>query len=239
MTVNIGPFLDSVDAASEEGLTLSQADVTLSKNGGAFAQKNETSSATSRNNSFYAVALNATDVDSTGMLTVVVKEAGALPVGRSFMVIPTAVYDGLFGSAGLPVKTDDIKGMSLATVADGTLGGYIKSLPNNKAIGALDGLPTVDANNRIAGIAGTVANTFDGLLNAVVEVDPNITMRQAFAYILAALIGDTTGMTTTTPSLFTPSGNVVRATAHDRPPGQPRPCNAHRADLPVSGHVLE
>ena len=41
-TFRLGPFLDDTDGkTAETGLTISQADVRLSKGGGNFAQKNE------------------------------------------------------------------------------------------------------------------------------------------------------------------------------------------------------
>ena len=46
VTIKLGPFLDEDDGKTAEGsLTLSQADFRLSKNGGDFAQKSESSPA--------------------------------------------------------------------------------------------------------------------------------------------------------------------------------------------------
>ena len=46
VTVKIGPFVDEDDGkTAETGLTISQADVRLTKNGGNMAQKNESSAA--------------------------------------------------------------------------------------------------------------------------------------------------------------------------------------------------
>jgi len=46
-TIKLGPFIDDTDGkTAETALTIAQADVRLSKNGGDFAQKNSTTSAT-------------------------------------------------------------------------------------------------------------------------------------------------------------------------------------------------
>ena len=50
-TVKLGPFLDDTDGkTAETGLTISQADIRLSKNGGAFAQSNNIAGATHNEN---------------------------------------------------------------------------------------------------------------------------------------------------------------------------------------------
>jgi hypothetical protein len=94
--IALGPFVDSTDGFSEEGgLTLSQADIRLKKNAGAWAQKNDTTTATHEENGWYEVNLNATDTNTLGILVVAVDETGALPVWEKFMVVPANVYDSL------------------------------------------------------------------------------------------------------------------------------------------------
>jgi hypothetical protein len=92
-TVTMGPAVDDTDGkTAETGLTISQADVRLMKNGAAEAQKNDTSSATHRVNGIYAVPLNATDMNTAGILTISIAESGALPLLKSIQVVPAAVY---------------------------------------------------------------------------------------------------------------------------------------------------
>jgi len=97
----IGPFVDSTDGDSEEtALGLVQADVMLSKNAGAAAQKAETTSPTHRADGFYWCILNNTDTDTVGRLTLWVHKAGALAVRHDYMVLPEPVYDALYASGG-------------------------------------------------------------------------------------------------------------------------------------------
>lgn len=94
--IALGPFVDSTDGfTAETGLTLAQADIRLKKNAGAWAQKNDVTSATHEENGWYECELDATDTNTLGLLIVAVNETGALPVWREFMVVPANVYDSL------------------------------------------------------------------------------------------------------------------------------------------------
>jgi hypothetical protein len=98
VTVVIGPFLDSVDAVTPRtALSISQADVRLSKNGGTFAQKSQASAASHLENGWYSCALDATDTNTLGRLVLAVTESGAVPVWHEFLVVPANVYDSLVG----------------------------------------------------------------------------------------------------------------------------------------------
>lgn len=107
--IALGPFLDETDGkTAETALTISQADVRLKKNNGAWAQKNEATSATHEENGWYEVPLNATDTNTLGILIVAVHEAGALPVWREFMVVPANIWDSYLGADKLQVHADEI-----------------------------------------------------------------------------------------------------------------------------------
>jgi hypothetical protein len=87
ITIKIGPFLDDTDGkTAETGLTIAQADVRLSKNGGDFAQKTEATSCTHDELGYYDCPLDETDTDTVGRLQLVVSKSGALPVWHEFMV---------------------------------------------------------------------------------------------------------------------------------------------------------
>ena len=109
-TFRMGPFLDETDGKTvEDGLTISQADVRLSKGGGNFAQKNESTSASHDEIGYYIVLLDATDTATVGELLVAVHESGALPVFKTFQVVEEAIYDAIYGgSATLITKVDAI-----------------------------------------------------------------------------------------------------------------------------------
>ena len=115
-TVKIGPFLDSTDGnTAETALTISQADVRLSKNGGDIAQKNESSAATHDELGLYDCDLDTTDTGTLGRLQLFVHESGALAVWHEFMVVPANVYDSLVGgSDSLEVDATAISGDSTA-----------------------------------------------------------------------------------------------------------------------------
>ncbi len=65
--VLVGPCLDKTDGVTEETvLTLAQADIRLSKDGGAFAQKSGAASATHDSDGWYSFTLDATDTNTVG-----------------------------------------------------------------------------------------------------------------------------------------------------------------------------
>ena len=99
-TFRHGPFLDDTDGkTAETGLTISQADVRLSKAGGDFAQKNESSASAHDEIGYYIVALDTTDTNACGELLVAVHESGALPVFKTFQVLEETIYDSLFATS--------------------------------------------------------------------------------------------------------------------------------------------
>lgn len=100
-TIRFGPCLDKTDGVSEEAaLTLAQADMRLSKDGGAFAQKSAAGNATHDSDGWYSTALSTTDTDTVGELILNVHQpANMLPVWLRWWVLEEAVYDALFGAA--------------------------------------------------------------------------------------------------------------------------------------------
>jgi phage baseplate assembly protein W len=131
-TFRMGPFLDETDGkTAETGLTISQADVRLSKGGGNFAQKNESTSASHDEIGYYIVLLDATDTATVGELLVAVHESGALPVFKTFQVVEEAIYDAIYGaSADLVTKVDAIDTVVDAILVDTgtTLDGKINTI---------------------------------------------------------------------------------------------------------------
>lgn len=114
--LGIGPFLDSGDANTvESALTLTQPDVRLKKNGGAWAQKSAAQTLAHEENGWYEVNLSTTDTDTLGVLLLVVHESGALQVWHEFMVMPANVWDSLFASDLLQVDATQWLGGAIAT----------------------------------------------------------------------------------------------------------------------------
>jgi hypothetical protein len=118
-TIKLGPFLDDTDGKTPEtGLTISQADIRISKNGGAFAQSNNTAGATHNENGYYDVPLNTTDANTLGTLRVAVSKSGALPVWQDFMVVPANVWDSMFGASTLNVNVSTMSSGAVDSILD-------------------------------------------------------------------------------------------------------------------------
>jgi len=97
--VLIGPFVDSTDGdTAETALTISQADVRLSKNGQNMAQKNDATAAAHDELGYYNCELDSTDVNTEGTLVLAVHETGALPVRHEYMVLSEAAWDSKYAA---------------------------------------------------------------------------------------------------------------------------------------------
>ncbi len=125
VTVKIGPFVDDGDGNTDEtALTITAADVRLSKNGGNIAQKNDATACTHDEIGIYDCPLNATDTGTLGILSLVVHEAGALHVRHDYMVVPANVWDSLFGADRLQVHAAEITNdlITAAAIATDAIG---------------------------------------------------------------------------------------------------------------------
>lgn len=175
--VPIGPFLDSTDGNTvESGLTLTQPDIRLKKNGGNWAQKNAAQTLSHEENGYYEVTLDATDTNTVGLLRLAVHEAGALPIWEDFMVLPANVYDSLIG--GSDTLDVQVTGMGTNVITSSAI--------NADAITAT-GL-AADAANEIA----------DALLNRANAIETGLTPVQSLRLIAAALAGKISGAGTET-----------------------------------------
>jgi len=168
VTRKIGPFVDSTDGVTPEtGLTIAQADVRLSKNGGDFAQKNDATGCTHDEDGWYGCPLDATDTGTLGSLVIAIAVSGALPVWHEFTVVPANVYDALVaGSDVLEADLTQIGGdtQSATDLKDFADAGYDPS--TNK----VEGVKTADAltaNNDKTGYS--LANA--AITAAVIDTD--------------------------------------------------------------------
>lgn len=124
-TVQIGPELDSTDGnTTEEALTITQADVRLSKHGGTFAQATDANAAVHDENGWYRKQLDATDTGTLGRLLVAVHEGGALAAWREFMVITAQAWDSLFSTDKLQVHVAEMTAgiITAAAIATDAIG---------------------------------------------------------------------------------------------------------------------
>lgn len=97
--IRFGPFVDSTDGVTAEtGLTITQADMQLSKDGAAFAQKSAAGNATHDTDGWYTTTLSTTDTGTTGEMRLQVNVTGALPVFDRWDVVEEIVFDSVFAS---------------------------------------------------------------------------------------------------------------------------------------------
>ena len=117
-TIKLGPFVDDSDGkTAETGLTISQADIRLSKNGGDIAQTHNSAGATHDKLGYYNVPLDTTDTNTLGTLKVIVSESGALPVFADFMVITAEAYDTLCGTDHFTVDLNGTPSVNVAQIS--------------------------------------------------------------------------------------------------------------------------
>lgn len=111
--VMVGPFIDDTDGKTAETLlTITQAEVRLSKNGANTAQKTEATSLTHDELGNYVCKLDATDTNTEGILTLMIHESGALAVKVEYQVLAQAAYISLMtakdtGYMGVDVEEVD------------------------------------------------------------------------------------------------------------------------------------
>jgi len=164
-TFRFGPFLDDTDGkTAETGLTIEDSHVRLSKAGGNFVDKNESSNSSHDEAGFYVVVLDATDTGTVGELQIAAHISGALPVFKTFQVVEEAIYDALFaGSADLITKVDAIDTVVDAILVDTgtTLDGKINTID-----GIVDAI-LVDTGTTLDGKLDTIDNFLDTEVAAI------------------------------------------------------------------------
>ena len=117
--VLIGPFVDATDGnTTEDALTLTQAEIKLSKNGQALAQKNDATSAAFDDDGYYNCELDATDTNTEGQLVLIVHQsANALPVRHEYNVMAEAAWDSMYVAKDTGYMDVNVKAVSEDTTA--------------------------------------------------------------------------------------------------------------------------
>lgn len=220
VTIKFGPFVDSTDGVTAEtGLTISQADIRLSKNGGNIAQSNNAAGATHDELGYYDVPLDTTDTNTLGILRVAVSESGALPVWQDFMVVAANIYDSLIGGGDvLDVSVTQLAGVaqSLTDLKDFADDGYDPATNKVQGVVLTDTVTTYTGNTvqtgdsfaRLGAPAGaSVSADVAGVKSdtAAILVDTGTTLD---ARIPAALVGGRMDA-----SVGAMAANVLTATA--------------------------
>ena len=176
VTIVMGPMLDSTDGNTQEtGLTIAQADIRLSKNGGAYAQTNNVAGATHMEAGKYSVPIDTTDTGTLGKLRVDIHESGALAVWREFTIVPANVYDSLV--LGTDVLTADVTQWLGTAAATPTVAGVpevdITHWLGTSVTANVAGQPTVDVTRLGAQTAPLIdlidfaSNGYDSTNNVV------------------------------------------------------------------------
>lgn len=226
-TIKLGPFVDDSDGkTAETGLTISQADIRLSKNGGDIAQTHNSAGATHDELGYYNVPLDTTDTNTLGTLKVIVSKSGALPVFADFMVITAEAYDTLCGTDhftvdlnGTPsvnvvqISGDSTAADNLESYCDGTtaqpvnvtqIGGTAQSATNLKDFADTGYDPTT---HKVQGVVLTDTCTTNtdmrGTDNAYTGTPPTVTaIRQEMDTNSTRLAAILTNTGTTIPGLI-------------------------------------
>lgn len=121
VTVQFGPFVDKTDGvALEVGLATAMDNATtgirLSKNGGTLADRNDSTAPAYDAMGFYKIVLDATDTNTLGTLLMTFEEAATcLPGWMEFMIMPSNVWDSMFGADLLDVNVAQWLGTAAAT----------------------------------------------------------------------------------------------------------------------------
>ena len=138
-TLKVGPFVDSTDGVTlESALSIVQADVRISKNGGNIESKNDATACTYDEVGFFNCPINATDTDTEGRLQVIVNESGALLVSQSYQVVNAMVFDSMFAAAGTDYLDTQIYAMN-SSALDSIWGETLDEL----GVGAPSALPAI------------------------------------------------------------------------------------------------
>lgn len=159
--VPIGAFVDQTDGVSPETtLTITQPDIRLKKNGGAWAQKNAAQTLTHEENGNYEVTLDATDTNTLGLLRLHVNESGALPVTEDFWVVTQNYWDSLFATDLLQVDLTQWLGVAPSAVSAGRVQALVNALDssavNNAALAMDTGLKNIRSGTCQGGTASSV-----------------------------------------------------------------------------------
>ena len=147
--IKLGPFVDKTDGVTYEASMAAAMDhattgVRLSKNGAAFADRNEGTEPSYDAFGYYLVKLDTTDTNTVGTLKIIFGDAAVcLPCEANFQVIEEAVFDALYAASAGGYGTAQT-GDSYAVVAH-TDYGNAKLVRSTTPANTL----TVDANHEV------------------------------------------------------------------------------------------
>lgn len=131
--VMLGPFVDSSDGVTPlTALTIAAEDVLLSKNGGSWASKIDTTDPVHSGGGWYIVVISSDDLEFSGSLIVRINAAGSLAVWREFMVVDSSNYSQLIVGSN-PLEVDVVR-----VIGSAVDGAWPSSADNANAVWSTD-----------------------------------------------------------------------------------------------------
>jgi len=156
--VLIGPFVDKTDGnTTEDALTLTAAEIKLSKNGQALTLKSDVTSALFDDDGYYNCELDATDTNTEGNLVLIVHQsANALPVRHEYNVLSEAAWDSLYaakdtGFMDVNVKEFGDDAQSMTDLKDFADAGYDPATNKVQGVVLADTVTTYTGNTKQTG----------------------------------------------------------------------------------------
>ena len=183
--VIFGPFLDETNGKdAETGLTITQAEVRITKNAANTIPKAEATSLVHDELGHYVCKLNGTDTGTLGQLRVMVHESGALPVWEDFAIVTANYWDSKYSTDKLQVHVVEYTaGVINSAAFDATIAvNFTGSLSGS--VGSVSG-----AVGSVSGAVGSVTGAVGSVTGAVGSVTAGVTLG-ADAVSAAALKAD-------------------------------------------------
>jgi len=172
--VLIGPFVDSTDGNTDEtALTLSQADILLSKNGQALTQKSDITAAAHDSIGYYNCELDTTDTNTEGNLVIAVHESGALHVKGEFNILSEAAWDSLYAAKDVGFMDVNIKTVGRADAQETEANNLESACSNYSVTRGLTGTALPAAAADAAGgvvVSDAGAQDFDTMLSNITAI---------------------------------------------------------------------
>lgn len=195
--IMLGPAVDKTDGVTlESGLVTAMDTATtgvrISKNGGAWTDRNGTVTTTVYDEGWYRVTLDSTDTNTEGTLDVMYEDAATcLPMFARFQVVNANVYDSLFAASGtdlLQVDTTQIGGTTQTArdigasvlLSPGTGTGQISLTSGAVTAGTVSDktgyslTATTGLGNQTANITGNLSGSVGSVTGAVGSVTGNV-----------------------------------------------------------------
>lgn len=157
IVLRMGPFVSPTDGITPiSNLSIAQADIQISKAGGAYAQTSAASPTTTYDSDgYYQVPLTATDTNSLGEIRVQVTMATALPVWEVHQVVPANVWDSMFGVDKLEVDATQVKGGDATDALAAGAAAALAAVNLDHLVGTATGIPAVPADTFLDQVMST------------------------------------------------------------------------------------